>query len=220
MARAEKGRVLILPLRGTETLFEGHLRLKDTPKGPRPRKFLVKKDGDEKYLQPEDLIRLLRKADAIYVARGDPATEEEFVEFLEGYQLSFRKVSICQLCLSEKRKFTPLDKGAVRFKGGLICERCATEELKREADFRHLGRAAKLHLARVLFKRRNLDDVLSLLALDRIDSALTKFDEIPAEKDEDPMPVEDLDLPAQFKSFLLNRTKTLLPVRRSWSTPS
>lgn len=213
LARAEKGRVLILPLRGAETLFEGHLRLKDTPKGPRPRKFLVKKDGDEKYLQPEDLIRLLRKADAIYVARGDPAMEEEFVEFLEGYQLSFRKVSICQLCLSEKRKFTPLDKGAVRFKGGLICERCATEELKREADFRHLGRAAKLHLARVLFKRRNLDDVLSLLALDRIDSALTKFDEIPAEKDEDPMPVEALDLPAQFKSFLLNRTKTLLPVQ-------
>lgn len=213
LARAEKARVLILPLRGAETLFEGYLRLQETPKGPRPKKFLVKKDGDEKYLQPEDLIRLLRKADSIYIARGEPALEGQFVEFLEGFQLPFRKVLICQLCLSENRKFTPLDKRAVRYKGDLICERCALEELRREADFRHLGRAAKLHMARVLLKRRSLDDVFALLNLERLDSDLTKYDEIPAMKDEDPMAVETLDLPPKFKSFLKNRTETLLPVQ-------
>lgn len=213
LARAEKARVLILPLRGDETLFEGYLRLQETPKGPRPKKFLVNKDGDEKYLQPEDLVRLLRKASAIYVARGDPATEGQFIEFLEGYQLHHRKVSICHHCLSEKRKFTPLDGGAVRFKGGVICERCALEELKREADFRHLGRAAKLHLARTLLKRRNLDDVLALLALERLDPDLTKFDEIPAAEEEDPMPVEALDIPPDLKAFLKNRTESLLPVQ-------
>lgn len=213
LARAEKARVLILPLRGAETLFEGYLRLQETPKGPRPKKFLINKDGDERYLQPEDLVRLLRKADAIYVARGDPSTEGQFIEFLEGYQLPHRKVSICHHCLSEKRKFTPLDGKAIRFKGGLICERCAAEELQREADFRHLGRAAKLHLARILLKRRNLDDVLALLALERLDSDLTKFDEIPAAKEEDPMAVEALDLPPDLKGFLSNRTESLLPVQ-------
>jgi helicase len=213
LARAEKARILILPLRGAETLFEGYLRLQETPKGPRPKKFLVSKDGDEKYLQPEDLVRLLRKAGAIYIARGDPAVEGQFVAFLEAYQLPYRKVSICQHCLSEKKKFTPLDKRAIRYKGDLICERCALEELKREADFRHLGRAAKLHMARVLLKRRNLDDVLALLSLERLDSDLTKFDEIPAMKEEDPMPVEVLDLPPDFKKLLESRTKTLLPVQ-------
>jgi len=213
LARAEKARVLILPLRGAETLFEGYLRLQETPKGPRPKKFLVSKDGDEKYLQPEDLVRLLRKASAIYIARGDPDMEGQFLAFLEGYQLPYRKVLICQHCLSEKKKFTPLDKRAVRYKGDLICERCALEELKREAEFRHLGRAAKLHMARILLKRRNLDDVLALLSLERLDSDLTKFDEIPAEKDEDPMPVEALDLPSEFKKLLESRTKTLLPVQ-------
>jgi helicase len=127
LARAEKARVLILPLQGAETLFEGYLRLQETPKGPRPKKFLVNKDGDEKYLQPEDLVRLLRKASAIYVARGDPATEGQFIEFLEGYQLPHRKVSICHHCLSEKRKFTPLDGGGGRGKGGGFCARGAGE---------------------------------------------------------------------------------------------
>ncbi len=213
LARAEKARVLILPLRGGQTLFEGSLRLQETPKGPRPKKFLVNKDGDEKYLQPEDLIRLLRKAGSIYIARGDPAVEDQFVAFLDAFQLPYRKVSICQHCLSEKRKFTPLDKRAVRHKGDLICEGCALEELRREADFRHLGRAAKLHLSRVLLKRRNLDDVLALLALERLESDLTKYDEIPAQKEEDPMAVEALDLPAELKTFLKKRTKTLLPVQ-------
>ena len=213
LVRAEKARVLILPLRGAETLFEGYLRLQETPKGPRPKKFLVNKDGDEKYLQPEDLIRLLRKAGSIYIAKGEPVLEDQFVEFLEGFQLPFRKVLICHHCLSENRKFTPLDKRAVRYKGDLICERCALEELKREADFRHLGRAAKLHMAKVLLKRRSLDDVFALLNLERLDSDLTKFDEIPAMKDEDPMVVESLDLPPEFKCFLKKRTETLLPVQ-------
>ena len=213
LARAEKGRVLVLPLRGKDALFEGHLRLQETPKGPRPRKFLIKKDGDERYLQPDDLVRLLRKAGEIFIARGDPAVEGQFVAFLEAYQLPHRKVSVCQLCLSEKKIFTPLDRKAVRFKGDLICERCALEELQREADFRHLGRAAKLHLARVLLRRRDLDEVLGLLSLERLDSDLTLFDEIPAVKEEDPMPVEALDLPAELKSHLCNRTRTLLPVQ-------
>ena len=147
------------------------------------------------------------------VARGDPALEAKFLEFLDGYQIPHRKVSICHHCLSEKRSFTPLDGKAVRHKGGLICERCALEELQREADFRHLGRAAKVHMARLLLRRRDLDEVLGLLALDRLEADLTKFDEIPAEREENPMAVEALDLPPELKSFLLGRTKSLLPVQ-------
>jgi len=197
-------------------MFEGYLRLKDTPKGPRAFKFLVyKKDnGGEQYLPPEDVIRLFRKAESIYLApTGDSNLEKRFLEFLNAYQLSCRRVAICSLCLKEARKFTPINKNAVRYKDGLICERCAMEELRREADFRKLGRASKTHLARILLQRRNLDHVLDMLNLTRLDSDLTKFDEISAKTDELTLPIANLDLPPPFKKLLMKRIKHLLPVQ-------
>ena len=65
----------------------------------------------------------------------------------------------------------------------------------READFRHLGRAAKAHLARILKTRRNLDDVVGLLSLQRLEPELTRFDIIPASKEEPTLPLESIALP-------------------------
>ncbi|MDD4093334.1 MAG: DEAD/DEAH box helicase, partial [Methanothrix sp.] len=180
LAQADRSRVLLLPQSGSKTLFEGYLRLKDMPQGPRAFKFLVKKDDQaEKFLPPEDALRMLRKAEAIYLARGDPVQEKKFIDLLQAYQLGYRFVQVCNHCLGQ-RKVTYVEPDAITYKGRRICENCAAAELLREADFRGLGRAAKAHLARVLKTRRNLDDVVGLLSLQRLEPELTRFDIIPA----------------------------------------
>ena len=200
-----------MPLRDGKALFEGYLRLKDMPQGPRVFKFLVK-DDTERYLPPEDATKLLRQAGAIYIARGEAVLEKKFLELLDAYQLKYRRVLVCSHCLGEKR-FTSVGSSAISYKGAKICEDCAAAELIREADFRGLSRPAKAHLARMLRKRKNLDDVLGLLSLQRLDPELTRFDTIPASKDEITMNLEGADLPEKLKVVLMRRLKNLLPVQ-------
>ena len=205
LAQADRSRILLLPQSGSKTLFEGHLRLKDMPQGPRVFKFLVKKESEaEKYLPPEDALRMLRKASAIYLARGDPNLEKKFIELLEAYQLGYKFVSVCNHCLGQ-RKVTYVGQEAIAYKGAWICENCAAAELLREADFRHLGRAAKAHLARILKNRRNLDDVVGLLSLQRLEPELTRFDIIPASQEEPTLPLESIQLPKELMELLASQ---------------
>jgi helicase len=211
LARAEKSRILLMPLKGKVPIFEGYLKLKDTPKGPRIYKFLVRKDG-ERYLPPDDVLKLLRRASVIYIARGEASQEKRFSELLEAYQLSVKKVVICPHCLAEHR-VTAIDGNACTYRGDRICERCAVEELRREADFRGMGRSAKLHLVRLLRRNGNLDDVLSFLSSENLDPDLTRFDIIQAKPEEDPMELGSLDLPEALKGLLVQRLDKLLPVQ-------
>jgi helicase len=166
LARADRSRIMLLPVHEGKTLFEAYLRLKDMPQGPRPFKFLIKREA-EKYLPPEDAVRMLRRAGAIYLARGDSAMEEKFTHLLEAFQLSYKRVSVCGHCLGERR-VTYVGPTAISYKGARICENCAARELLREADFRGLSRPAKAHLARLLKKRRSLDEVIGLLSLEEM----------------------------------------------------
>ncbi len=211
LAQADRSRILLLPIRDGKALFESYLRLKDMPQGPRAYKFLVKKEA-EKYLPPEDVLTLLRKAGAIYVARGDQDLEKKFLEFLDAYQLPCRRILVCNHCLGE-RKFTAIGKDAIVYKGARICESCAAAELLREADFRGLSRPAKAHLVRMLRRRKNLDEVLGLLSLQRLDPELTKFDTIPASKVEPTLDLESVELPESLKQMLKRRLTKLLPVQ-------
>jgi len=79
LAKADRSRIMLLPLRDGTALFEGYLRLKDMPQGPRAFKFLVKTDT-EKYFPPEDAIKLLRQAGSIFIARGEEAMEKKFLD--------------------------------------------------------------------------------------------------------------------------------------------
>jgi archaea-specific helicase len=213
LAQADRSRILLLPVSGDKTLFEGHIKLKDMPQGPRIFKFLVKKEPEaEKYLQPEDATRLLRKASAIYLVRGDPVLENKFLEILKAFQLSHRFVQVCNHCLGE-RKVTYVSKDAITYKGARICENCAAAELLREANFRHLGHGAKAHLARILKTRRNLDDVVGLLSLQRLQPELTRFDFIPASQEGPTLELESVLLPARLKELLRKRLTRLLPVQ-------
>ena len=202
LAQADRSRILLLPQSGSKILFEGYLRLKDMPQGPRVFKFLVKKEDEaEKFLPPEDALRMLRKAGAIYLARGDGAMEKKFIELLESYQLGYRFVQVCNHCLGQRR-VTYVEQDAITYKGRRICENCAAAELLREADFRGLGRAAKAHLARILKTRRSLDDVVGLLSLQRLEPELTRFDTIPASKEEPTLPLESIALPKALMELL------------------
>ncbi|MDD2754544.1 MAG: DUF5814 domain-containing protein [Methanothrix sp.] len=213
LAQADRSRILLLPQSGSKILFEGYLRLKDMPQGPRAFKFLVKKGEEaEKFLPPEDAMRMLRKAGAIYLARGDGPMEKKFIELLESYQLGYRFVQVCNHCLGQRR-VTYVEQNAITYKGKRICENCAAAELLREADFRKLGRAAKAHLARILKTRRCLDDVVGLLSLQRLEPELTRFDIIPASKEEPTLPLESIALPKALRELLQKRLKGLLPVQ-------
>ncbi|MGB5100279.1 MAG: DUF5814 domain-containing protein [Methanothrix sp.] len=213
LAQADRSRILLLPQSGSKVLFEGYLRLKDMPQGPRVFKFLVKKgDEAEKFLPPEDALRMLRKAAAIYLARGDGVMEKKFIELLESYQLGYRFVQVCNHCLGQ-RKVTYVEQDAITYKGRRICENCAAAELLREADFRGLSRPAKAHLARILKTRRSLDDVVSLLSLQRLEPELTRFDTIPASKEEPTLPLDSIALPKALKELLKKRLTRLLPVQ-------
>ncbi len=112
---------------------------------------------------------------------------------------------------SAKVTYVPQD--AITYKGARICENCAAAELLREADFRHLGRAAKAHLARILKNRRNLDDVIGLLSLQRLTPELTRFDTIPASREEPTLPLESIPLPKELMELLRRRLTRLLPVQ-------
>lgn len=213
LAQADRSRILLLPQSGSKVLFEGYLRLKDMPQGPRVFKFLVKKDGQaERFLPPEDALRMLRKAGAIYLARGDGAMEKKFMELLASYQLGYRFVQVCSHCLGQM-KVTYVEQDAITYKGRRICENCAAAELLREADFRGLGRAAKAHLARILKTRRCLDDVVGLLSLQRLEPELTRFDTIPASKEEATLPLEAIAMPKALMLLLQKRLTRLLPVQ-------
>ena len=213
LAQADRSRILLLPQSGSKVLFEGYLRLKDMPQGPRVFKFLVKKGEEaERFLPPEDALRMLRKAGAIYLARGDGPMEKKFIELLESYQLGYRFVQICSHCLGQ-RKVTYVEQDAITYKGRRICENCAAAELLREADFRGLGRSAKAHLARILKTRRCLDDVVGLLSLQRLEPELTRFDIIPASKEEPTLPLESIALPKSLMELLQRRLTRLLPVQ-------
>lgn len=189
------------------------MRLKDMPQGPRVFKFLVRKKNEgERYLPPEDAVRLLRKAAAIYLVRGDGALEKKFQELLDSYQLSYRFVQVCGHCLGQKR-VTYVGQDAITYKGARICENCAAAELLREADFHHLSRPARSHLARILKKRRILDDVIGLLSLQRLQPELTRFDLIPASQEDSSLPLDSIELPAPLKELLRRRLTKLLPVQ-------
>ena len=213
LAQADRSRIMLLPQSGSKTLFAGYLRLRDMPQGPRVFKFLVKKESEaERFLPPEDAMRMLRRAGAIYLARGEPVMEKKFLELLDSYQLGYRFVNVCHHCLGESR-VTYVDESAIVYKGRHICENCAAAELLREADFHGLGRGAKAHLARILKQRRNLDDVVGLLSLQRLEPELTRFDTIPASREEPTLSLEDVALPEPLKRVLSTRLTRLLPVQ-------
>ncbi|MCL7413428.1 MAG: DUF5814 domain-containing protein [ANME-2 cluster archaeon] len=215
--------VLIRPTRTTVELLilkdgsntaslKGILSLKHSSKGPRPFKFRVVEDGEDNVMAPSEAIDLLRIADLILVSgHGDETSEKDFLMMLEGYHLTHERVEVCRTCLSDGR-FSPVDRGSIRYRGEFMCENCGLSELHREINLcgRRMGEEGVERLFHQLLRTRDLDRMLVLLDPKKMDRDLTLFDEIQASSHVDLLRSKDLDVDERLKNILPD---TMLPVQ-------
>lgn len=207
----QKQKLLLLPVNDGKQLFECTLVLRDTPRGPRPGRFIVRREKDD-VRQPDEAIELLRLAGGILVARGgDEHTGEEFRAMLSAYQLRSEYVSACRFCLGRGR-YSPIGAKAVRYRGELICEDCAKNELLRELQQMEFGQHSCDRLLGALQRTRDLDRVLCMVNPDRLDPEVTRYDTIQSSNLKSRMKFRDLALDGRFMA-LFPDTGELLPVQ-------
>jgi len=94
VATPERSKIGIMQVKDFQKtpIFCGTLTLAKTGKGMRPQKFM----SENRFKKPSEAIEMLRSADLILLAPGDPETAREFLEMLNGYQLSCRSVRLCR----------------------------------------------------------------------------------------------------------------------------
>ncbi|MCK4938499.1 MAG: DEAD/DEAH box helicase [Methanosarcinales archaeon] len=204
--------LLILKDGSSAASIKGILELKHSSKGPRPFKFRVVEDGTDKIMAPSEAVDLLRMADLILVpGHGDEASEKDFLMMLGGYHLTHERVKVCRTCLSDGR-FTPVDKGSIRYRGEFLCENCGLSELHREINLcgRRMGEEGIERLFQQLLWTRDLDRMLVLMDPKKMDSELTLFDEVRASSHVGLLKSKDLHVDGRLKGILPD---TLLPVQ-------
>ncbi len=210
----QESKIAVLPVKDNskKPIFLGILTLKKTPKGARVAKFRIKQGTREEYRAPDELIKLLRIADKILIAEGNEDSEAGFKEMLAAYQLDYGYIDTCRLCLLAGR-YTKVNSDSIRFRNEPICEECAGKELAREAGSLRIGRAGYERLFHLLLKTKNLDKVLSMLAAEKLDPELTRFDLIEACKINKSIKVEDLPIHEELKKILISQLEELMPVQ-------
>ncbi|MFW5965797.1 MAG: DEAD/DEAH box helicase [Halodesulfurarchaeum sp.] len=206
---------LVVALREGDRLFRAVLELKETGAGPRPGRFRIKEESDERPRPPEEFVEIARRADRIRISQQTSRRgRAELQEMLAGYQLEAAAVRTCRLCANQWR-YSPIT-GETAIKSGKehICRDCARRELDRELAFTGgLSSGAEDRLEELLFEVGDLDRIVDLLQ-GELDPELTKFDEISATTEEiDPVPVEELYVHPRLKALLEDRFDTLLPVQ-------
>lgn len=204
--------LLVLKEGSNTASLKGILSLKHSSKGPRPFKFRIVEDGEDKVMAPSEAIDMLRVADLILVSGyGDETSEKDFLMMLEGYHLTHERVTVCRTCLSDGR-FMPVDKGSIRYRGEFICENCGLSELHREINVcgRRMGEDGIERLFHQLLRTRDLDRMLVLLDPKKMDRELTLFDKIQVSSQVNMLQSNDLDVDERLKSILPD---SLLPVQ-------
>jgi helicase len=197
IVQPSKGSYRILFYDGRHVRGAGICELTETPKGPRPARYRLRRGGKKEYKHTpsKDLIAQLRQGE-VQLTKPDPL----FTSFLHGFQISAGNVDACRMCLLDER-FTPLDgESSVVFgKGERICMDCARRELRREASLvGRLGRDAYTHLEVLLDQYRDLDRVLSTLQPDRLSFAQTLFDRLEPHPVLATQNINELPLPREF----------------------
>jgi helicase len=198
----------ILPSRNGETVFSAKLETRETPKGPRPAKLRLRKNGKEETRQPDEFVELARMSDeVVYEASGDGFGEIEAL--LDGYGVGLRREEVCRLCLLNDRFTSLRENDAVLNDGERICVDCALEELGREASFRGVSSETRNRLDDLLRRVGRVEKVVGLLE-GSLDPELTKFDEMD-ENVAEPMPLDETPLSEDVKELLT--FDSLLPVQ-------
>ena len=106
LAQADRSRILLLPQSGSKVLFEGYLRLKDMPQGPRAFKFLVKKDEEAESLRLVEQIPDLsfRQAEILRDFIKHPTRRYTISEIAGKYKVSLPTARTDLLLLERKGK--------------------------------------------------------------------------------------------------------------------
>lgn len=193
--------------------FQGYIKFKKTPSGPKIHKFVVKKEKEE-LLPPAEAVKLFRKQ-AVFLIGKDPETEE----FLDSLNIKYRRTIICHHCTMEGYITIINSKSSFNYHSQKICRLCAEEVIKRELNYRGMDKKTFKNFKRILDKTGDLDQVLKVLDpnFDPVkNSSLTLFDTITSSKDKDipKISVDQLDIPLRFKTILkAHGSKILLPVQ-------
>jgi helicase len=204
-----RGYYRLLFLDGGSVTAVGQVDLVGTPKGFRPKDYLVRKPGSRhgRSVPTKDLIASLRQA-GVRLTRHD----EEWEAFLSDLQIPWEIQSLCRTCLLEDR-VTPLDAGtSVRFGKESVCMDCARREVRRELGyFTKFGRISYAYIEGLLAVYRDLDRVLSALQPDGMDLSRTLFDRIEAHPVTGTARISDLPLPPEFR--VASGVDRLMPVQ-------
>lgn len=212
-------RVIVHPQRGTYKLLcmeggrvaaVGEVELHGTPRGFRPKQYLVRKAGSRhgKAVPTKEAVALLRSADVI-LTRPDP----DFESFLHDHQVPARTVPYCRICLLEDR-VTPLDP-ATRVAAGKewLCPDCARKEVRRELGyFTRFGRIPMRYIEELLDRYRDLDRVLAAVQPEGVDLSRTLYDRIEAHPVTTTAAIGDLGLPPDFVAA--SGVERLMPVQQ------
>jgi helicase len=214
LIKPTRSKYILLPFKnGSNTaIFKGVLILQHTSKGPRPFKFRIIDGKAEDVRTPGEAIDLLRIADLILIARyGDEASQRNIQMMLDGYQLPFKTIDVCRICVNEGR-FSPVDSSCIRYKDEFICDNCGLSELHREISLSHkkLTEEGIERLFNQLLKTRDMNRMLMLLDPKKMDRELTLFDRVQASRFEKITKVRDLNINGRLKKVLPG---SLLPVQ-------
>ncbi|MGB9844195.1 DUF5814 domain-containing protein [Methanothermobacter tenebrarum] len=195
-------------------LFQGHIRLTRTSKGPRIKRFIIKKGKKEKPTPPAEAIKLLRKQ-LIFLPRKD----KEIEEFLESLNIKNRYARICQHCLLEGYVTIITPRSSFQYNKQWICKQCADEVIKREIKYNRMDKTTFKNFKRLLQRTKDLEKVLKVFE-PRFDPLknpnLTLFDKITSSTGEkNPIFVDELQIPQRFKTILKKHgNRKLLPVQK------
>ncbi|HMA05735.1 MAG TPA: DEAD/DEAH box helicase [Methanomicrobiales archaeon] len=212
-------RIVVHPQRGYYRLFfldgggvtaVGQVDLVGTPKGYRPKDYLVRKPGSRhgRSIPSKDLVATLRRAEVQLTRRDEP-----WEDFLSDLQIPWSVRTLCRTCLLEDR-VTPLEPAtSVRYGKESVCMDCAKKEVRRELGyFTRFGKVSYAYIESLLAAYRDLDRVLSALQPDGLDLTRTLFDRIDAHPVTETSAVSELPLPPEFRAA--SGVERLMPVQQ------
>lgn len=192
--------------------FIGVLKFKKVDDELDIKRFVVKKNKEDKLYPPSKAISLLR-SQAVFLATED----EDLEEFLENLNIKVRHTQICSHCSFEGNVTIINSSFSYSYHNQKICKLCAEETIKRELKLRGYDKKVFRNFKNVLEKTGSLDEVLKMLS-PRFDplanSNLTLFDKIKVHDSKTPkIAMKRLKIPKDFKNILLEKNKYLLPVQ-------
>jgi len=190
----------------------------------RPLRIEFKEYGTQ-YYQPKRFIQLLRQAKNIFLVEDEKNSLENFGRMLEDYQVNYKPIEICRLCMLDK-KITFLQKNdryyhsqAVKFP---LCLQCAMKEIGDESAFRGFKPNSKFldRIEGLLKKkfRHNVNKILKMFepGFDASKNPeFTLYDTIEAKDSaKKEYPIESYNLPQEFLEILKKERITyLMPIQ-------